>query len=482
MNVQSKGVSRRQILKWGSLGASTALLAACAPQVVTQQVEVTRQVEVEVTRQVEVEKTVEVEKKVEVQVTAAPEAATLNVLWANWGDLYNGLMENVGVNYTATNPNVTVKWEFNQEWKAKLLTMIAAGTPPDMNYVNLMTNSSLANEGALLPLDSYMVLTGLKREDFITAQWDASMWDGKLYACPGGADFLALFYNEDVMVDAGLDPKKPPASADEFIQQSLAILQKDSSGTITRLGWSPDAYQYKQWGFLFGGEWYDYRNQKVTADNPANIEALNWIKSYVDKLDPDQLTAFTSSQPGFYSPGNTFATKKSGYQYDGFWAYDALDQYAPDIKYGVGFYPTKTGKPEERKDYWIQGWMVAMPANGKQPDATWDFLSYGFVDEAWKTGCDTLNGNCVIAQMPKFEECLATKLGPENRITPYLNVFADTGLIGTKFWPAMPVNALYDEEVTRAYDFVIRGEKTAEQALAEVNQTVQAELDKVLSS
>jgi ABC-type glycerol-3-phosphate transport system substrate-binding protein len=389
-------------------------------------------------------------------------------------------MKKVGDNYTALNPNVTTEWDFNQQWREKLLTNIAAGTPPDVTYTNLMANSNLANDGALLPLDAYMVLTGLKREDFITAQWDASMWNGKLYACPGGADFLALFCNDDVMTAAGLDPTKPPTSAEELVGQSLAILQKDADGVITRMGWQPDAYQAKQWGFLFGGEWYDDKNQKVTADHPGNIEAFNWIKSYVDELDPDQFTAFNASMGEFYSPGNPFATGKLGFRYDGFWTYDPLDQYAPDIQYGVAFYPTRTGKPEERKDYWIQGWMVAMPANGTQSDAAWGFIKYGFVDEAWKTGCDTLNGNCVVAQMPQFTECLETKLGSDNRITPDLPVFSETGLAGTRFWPSMPVNALYDDEVTRAYDFVIRGEKAAEEALAEVTATVQAELDKVL--
>jgi ABC-type glycerol-3-phosphate transport system substrate-binding protein len=90
------------------VGASGALLAACAPQVVTQQVEVTREVEkaveVEVTREVEKE----VAKEVQVEVTAAPEATTLTVLWNNWGDLFNELMKKVGDNYTALNPNVTV--------------------------------------------------------------------------------------------------------------------------------------------------------------------------------------------------------------------------------------------------------------------------------------------------------------------------------------------------------------------------------------
>ena len=49
----------------------------------------------------------------------------------------------------------------------------------------------------------------------------------------------------------------------------------------------------------------------------------------------------------------------------------------------------------------------------------------------------------------------------------------------TKFWPAIPVNQLLADEVDRAYDFVVRGEKGVEEALQEVNETVQVELDKI---
>ncbi len=481
MSKQSRKISRRQFLTATGVGASGALLAACAgAPAAPQQIEVTREVAKEV--QVEVTREVAVEKEVQVTVAPSTEPVVLTMLWNNWGDNFNGLMKKVGDNYTAVNPNVTVEWEFNQQWREKLLTGIASGSPADMTYTNLFANANLANDGALLPLDSYMVLTGLKREDFITAMWDASMWSGKLYACPGAADFLAMFCNDSMMADSGLDPMKPPTSAAELIDQSMAMMKKDSNGAITQLGWTPDVQQFQQWGFMFGGEWYIDATQKVTADDPANVEALNWIKSYADELDPNQLTAFNASLPDFYSPGNAFGSKKVGFRYDGFWAYDVLDQYAPDIDYSVAFYPTKDGTEAERVNYLLNGWMVAIPATSQQSDASWDFMKYGFVEEAWKMGCETLNGNCVVAQMPQFEACLADALGPDNRMTPYLPVFSQTGLVATKFWPAMPVNAMYNDEVVRAYDYVIRGEKTAEEALAEVTATVQAELDKVLKS
>jgi len=120
----------------------------------------------------------------------------------------------------------------------------------------------------------------------------------------------------------------------------------------------------------------------VTADHPGNVAALNWLKSYVAELDPNQLAAFTGSLPDFWSPGNSFASMKSAFYFSGYWTYDAMNQFAPEVDYGVSFWPTLKGTPEERANYVIDGWMVGIPTGAKQAAAAWDFLKYAFVDNA----------------------------------------------------------------------------------------------------
>jgi multiple sugar transport system substrate-binding protein len=233
-------LSRRRFLTVAGMSASGLALAACAPQVVTQQVEVTR----------------EVEKEVQVEVTAAAEARTLSVLWGNWGDVFNNLMMELGNSYTEQNPNVTVEWEFAPEYVQKLLTLVAGGTPPDFTYVNMEDSTNLAFQGAFLPLDAYAVLTGMKREDFVIPMWDGSVYDGKLYSFPGGADFYGVFWNKSLYEDVGLDPEKPPATTDELVEHSLKVLKKDENGLIERMGWTPNTWADPlwMWAYLFGGE------------------------------------------------------------------------------------------------------------------------------------------------------------------------------------------------------------------------------------
>ncbi|MGQ9681083.1 MAG: extracellular solute-binding protein [Anaerolineae bacterium] len=461
-----RNVSRRELLRYGATGAGAVLLAACQP---TEKI---------------VKETVPPEKVVELQTvvaTAAPEARTLSVWWESWGDVYNELMKPIGKSFEEQNPGVTVEWTFQSNFVEQFLTGVAAGTVPDCNILRAENLASFALDDALLPLDAYFVQTGLKREDFVLATYDSCVWEGKMYALPGGADFMAFFYNKDAFKDAGLDPEAPPVTLDAFREYNLKLLKRDASGAIDRIGWSPDGTSLPWLCYLFGGEWYDVRSRKITADHPSNVKCLEWLAEYVNELDVNQLASFKQSLPDFWSAGNPFGSKKTAFQYDGFWTYEVLDQYAPDISYGVAFVPTLEGKPEERANYFVGGWLVAIPAQSKQAELAWSFLKHGWVDVAWKMGCDTLNGPCVVAQLDQFETCLEAKIGPENRIAPYLHVFAEIGEAATKFTPVTPVtNKLWDE-VVRAYDFVTRKEKSAQEALQEVTAVVQKELDASLT-
>ena len=481
---QHRSLSRRQFLTLAGVGGTGVLLAACAPQPTPvpqpTQAPAATQAPAPTAAPAATEAPLPTEAPAATQAPSA-EKTTVQIWWNNWGELYNGLMEKGGKDFEAANPQYALAWNFSPDWKQNLLTALAAGTPPDCCYTNFQVQTSLAKDGAWMPIDDYIAASGLKGSDFIGSMWSQSLYQGKAYCLPGGADFITMFYNKDIYKEAGLDPEKPPTTAQELIDQSLKILKKDANGAIQRIGYPPHSYDARAWGFIFGGKWFDEANGKITADDPANVKMMNWLRDYTKELDPDQFASFDASLPDFWSPGNSFASKKAAFRMDGYWTYDALNQFAPDIQYGVAFWPTLNGTPEEMSNYVIEGWMAGIPTGAKLPDGAWDYIKFSFVDNAWKMGCDTLNGNCVLAQMDQFNKCVETALGPSDRMTKDFHVFSETGAAGTKYWPVITVNSLYWDELNRAYDYIIRGEKTPEEALAEVTATVQAEYDKVMA-
>ncbi len=414
--------------------------------------------------------------------TAAPApaatSASLNVLWENWGDIYNNLMTEIGTDFTKLNPSVALEWNFDPDWVTKLTTLIAADTLPDVTIMRSAQVTTMASKGAIMSLDEIAKEAGVKREDFVTPLWDSGQYQGKLYALPGGADYWCMYYSKDVYKDAGLDPEKPAATFDELIAHSKAILQKDSAGEITRIGYSPSSGQLVNWSFIFGGKFYDAASGKITANDPANVAVLENLATYVKELDVNKLAAF-NKRPGAYEAGNPFATKQAAYLFDGFWTYEALDQHAPDIDYGVAFWPTVNGTEAERANYMIGGWQVSIPTKAKFGPEAAKFIKYAFIDKSAEMGYKTLNGTCVQAQFKTWEDGVKAKLGSSNRMVPYLSKFGETGAIGKNYFPAIPVQSFYQDELNRVYDLVVRGEMKPQAALDEVTKNVQGELDKI---
>jgi multiple sugar transport system substrate-binding protein len=464
----SKRISRRSFLKSAAVGSAGILLAACTPAQ-----ETTNEAQAPAGEQ-------PAEEQPE-GAAPAGEAVTLKVLAENWGEVYNNLMMVIGDEFTEENPDLKVEWEFDPEWRTKLTTLFAANTPPDLCFMRPDFLASVAPKGVLLPLDNYLAEAGAKREDFVLAMYDSGVYDGKLYGMPGGADYWDLFYSKTIFKDVELDPESPPTTIPEFDEYSKKVITYDADGNIERAammystGWLP------QWMYVFGGELYDETSQKITANHPKNVEALTWLRDYFQSMgDIDKLTAF-AQRPGFFEAGNPFATKQCAFLFDGFWYYEAIDQHAPDLEYGVTFWPTPTGSEEERQNWMLGGWHYSLAKGIPNPDQSWEFMRYMFWDKSAKMGIDTLNGTCVQSQLDDWVEGMQAKLGSDNRMTPYLHFFTDTGEHATKYFPIIPNQSFYSDELGRVYDLVVRNQMEPQAALDEVTTNVQADLDKVNS-
>lgn len=471
-----KQISRRELLRLAGMMGGAAFLAACgaAPAASTPTTAPAAATEAAAA----VPTVAPAAAATTAPAAAGGESLTLKVLAENWGDIYDGLMEKIGEAYTQENPNVKIDWSFEQDWQTKLTTQLAANTVPDCTTIRPGALANLGRKGQLADLGPYVQSAGLTRDDFVASIYDSCVYDGKLYAIPGGADYICMFWSKTLYKEAGLDPEKPPTTVEELLAHSKQILKRDENGDIQRVGYVPSAYQFTNWAFIHGGKFFDIGSNKITANDPINVSVLTWMAEYMKELDVDKLAAF-QKRPGTYEAGNPFSTKQSAYIFDGFWTYDALDQHSPDIDYGVTFWPTVKGTEAERKNYSISGWMYTMPKGAPHPDASWDFLRYAFIDQSAKMGYLTLNGPCVKKAFPAFLEGLKKEMGPKNRMYSQLDYFTRTGEAATNFFPIIPVQSFYNDELNRVFDLVVRGQQTPQAALDEVTKNVQAELDKL---
>jgi multiple sugar transport system substrate-binding protein len=414
----------------------------------------------------------------------ARESGTIRVLNANWGDLYDDLMKKIGDEFTAET-GLSVEWDFPPTAAdEKLMTMSAAGDAPDASYTSWATQGTLASRGVLSGLDDYLKRSGLGPKDFNPAMYDASLYQGKLYALPGGADWLANIWNKTAYAEVGLDPERPPRTFAELEQHSDRLTKPGPDG-YSRIGFWPGnaGPSFVYLAYLFGGELYDQAANKITANHPKVVEALEWLVRYGKKLDYNTVTGFWKDQPSYSKAGSPFSQGKAAYLFTGFWAYDPLDKYAAELKYGIAPWATPTGSPGEQSRNLIQGWMYAVPKAAKQPERGWRFVKYAFVDNSAKMGYLTLNGPCYLKQLDEFnKQMVGQVLKGDNRMTPYFKVFTDIARTGAKHFPALPITSAYNKALGTAYTDAMQGAKTPKAALDEVTQLMQAEVDRLPKS
>jgi ABC-type glycerol-3-phosphate transport system substrate-binding protein len=411
----------------------------------------------------------------------AKESGTIQVLNADWGQIYNDLMSKIGDEFT-TETGIKVAWDFPPDAQEKLITLSAAGTPPDASYTSWKTQGGLAAKGVLTQLDDYAKKAGLSAKDFNPAMYDASLFQGKLYALPGGADWLAMQWSKTAYQEVGLDPEKPPKTVAELEQHSEKLLKSGPDG-YSRVGYWPakSGPEFMYVAYFNGGEFYDPATNKLTANHPKVVEALEWLVSLAKKWDNAKMTTFWNGKPSYSKQGNPFHLGQSGYLFQGFWVYEPLDKFAPQLKYGIAPWPTPTGSAAEQSRNVVQGWHYTIPKGTKQADRGWRFLKYAFVDNSAKMGYLTANGPCYTKQLDEFNKKMVSEvLKQDNRMTPSFKVFTDIARTGAKHFPSLPVTDAYKKAIDQAVADAMAGTKPARQALDEVTQQTQVELDKLV--
>jgi len=200
-------LSRRQFLHLAAGAGVGTVLAACAPQVVKETVEVTKEVQVVQTQEVEVTKEVPVEKVV--TATPAPAVTATLQIWTyprteNDAELvYKPLVAKFAEYYPTITPEVDVQpWGGRRE---KLYAAAAAGEPPDIWFATTDTIPAYIEKGVILPVSDLMTPDDLA--DYSDAELSAASLDGQLYMPLTDEEVNGLAYNGDILTEAGYDPE-----------------------------------------------------------------------------------------------------------------------------------------------------------------------------------------------------------------------------------------------------------------------------------
>jgi multiple sugar transport system substrate-binding protein len=259
----------------------------------------------------------------------------------------------------------------------KLMAAIAGGNTPDVVVTSDYASAySLATQGAFLPLDDVLKKAGFDESKINPVFKDVMKYKGITYIFPQDSNVNLLYYNIDMVKEAGLDPSNPPKTIDELDQWAEKLAEVNGT-KIDRLGFIPwidagdDPYM---WGYMFGANFYDVNTNKINLTDGKMEAVLNWERTYAQKYNPERIKSFTSGFGGAFSPDHPFMTGKIAMTTNGNWFSNALRIYAPKINYGIAPLPAPEGGRYGGSNLGTNVFFV--PKGAKNVDAAAVFMMY----------------------------------------------------------------------------------------------------------
>ncbi|HRA65691.1 MAG: extracellular solute-binding protein [Caldilinea sp.] len=397
---------------------------------------------------------------------AASEQAFLNY-WTGWsGFEFDELQKMVDKFNEANTDKVFVNMTTVFGQYEKVLTAIAGGNPPDVvSAVWLHELVSMASRGGLQPITQYAQTAGIDGSEYFPQFWDAWQYNGDLWGMMITSNSNVIAYQPALFEEVGATA---PQSIAELDAVAMKLEKMDANGNIERVGLIPSGLTW--WGRVFGGSFYDADAQKITANDPNVVAALDWENTYRQRLSPEKVAAFQSGFGDFMSTQNSFFVSKEGMTQVGEWFIQFQKKFAPDLV--MEFMPAPYPEGGNDNTTTFDGSVFTIPTGAKTPDASWEFVR-------WLSEPQNMGDFCFNIQNvpPKLAPASEDRFVSDPRFQLAVDLLSGPHAFGPD---KMPVNSLLYSRLAEAESAVFNGQMSAQEALDQVTTEVQAELDKVL--
>jgi multiple sugar transport system substrate-binding protein len=289
--MEKKKLNRRDFLRMGAMTAAGAVLAGCGPaatpEVVKEEVEVTRIVEGEtVIEEVVVTATPPPKERVVVRFTSyEPEAVYVPIV--------QEILDERGQNIEFAHDR-TIMQGGHAGYSDTLITRLAGGDALDCMHTAVDGLFVLIGHHVIRPLDELLDAdTAFKEDveaDIHPALMELMTWQGKQYELPVDWNYGVMYYNTKLFQENGVDAPAWDWSWSDFLEACQAVA--DVQGT------EEDVYGYCLWPEVFCMDAWFYNNDTsyITDDwldsnmlDPKVAETLQFWSDlqYVHNVSPN---------------------------------------------------------------------------------------------------------------------------------------------------------------------------------------------------
>ena len=248
--------------------------------------------------------------------------------------------------------------EFSADaYPGALQAAISGNNLPDVFHThNSVPLSRLHSLEKIQPIESYFT------NGFLNQFEPATWWEGSttindvIYAWPDRSfrrASLFMYYNKDIMKEAGLDPENPPTTWDEFIEQGKQVSE-----------WGDKEIYGLHLGFTSG--WFNERiilQLATTVSDDTGVPAehlpgrmVNWRTGDMfdhEEIIPvieffEELEENNVIHPNYFSTQRSqaaaqWAAGQSAFLFDGSWRLSEILKKYTDMNFGITMLPAKQG-------------------------------------------------------------------------------------------------------------------------------------------
>lgn len=158
-----------------------------------------------------------------------------------------------------------------------MVTLFAAGTPPDIVYMNEWI-PSLVDAGFLAPLDEFIARDQIDLSQLFPPVLEMGRINGKLYALPQEISPVVMYYNYDYVNQAGLARPSDDWDWDEFLNFAKKLTRERGDHTVW--GHWPEWYWWGGWGpwiYSNGGRIWSEDKTRSEIGAVEAVEAIDFV-------------------------------------------------------------------------------------------------------------------------------------------------------------------------------------------------------------
>lgn len=396
-----------------------------------------------------------------------------------FGTLQGAFVDNVNAmlveQFQAAHPDIEVSMEYlTGDIAAALAAQAAAGTLPDVTFTADLFVVPFAKGGISIDMEPLALADPeFDLSDVYENMLALSQVEGEgIYMIPSSYDVVTLYYNKTLFEQAGAPLPTPESTWDEIIESCKMILEATGSYCLPSGGATGGTTKwwaiYVPWIVGYGGSVLSEDRTTVMFSSP---ETLAGLQAYTDIW-----TKHGVGQPFDFDPGgDCFNVGKCALQLTIAGPMQGVRALDPQpFEWDVEVIPSlPNGKVTGMGTYGF-----SITANAQDPELAWQFIKGLLSPETQKAIAMRYSGMPLLKSMRNDPDILNLP-GPPDNIEAFLNN-GENGITPTYF-PG-DCGSLYagqiNTEISDAFDAVIVGGVSVEEAFGEANDNIQACLDR----